>query len=56
MKRVGKPYWIEKPTYTGENWRVVVVDGALVTNHGFQTKLKALKFIKDNKEDSQNAH
>ena len=41
-------FYTEKPRYSGEHWRVVIRDGALVTNHGFTSEEAANEFHKTN--------
>ena len=44
MKAVSKVFQTDKPRYSGEFWRVVIVDGSSVTNHGFTTPEAAQAF------------
>jgi hypothetical protein len=46
-KTVSEVFHIDKPRYTGENWRVVVRAGSSVINHGFRTEEAAETFRKE---------
>lgn len=50
MAGVSQPFYTDKPRYTGENWRVVVISGASAANYGFKTEAEAQAFHNEQKE------
>jgi hypothetical protein len=49
LKHVSKPFYTDKPRYTGEHWRVVVVNGSSAVNHGFRSEAEAQTFHDEQK-------
>lgn len=52
MKHVSPVFYTDKPRYSGEHWRVVIVDGEdkIATNHGFTSEEAAQEFYDEHKE------
>jgi len=48
---VSPVFYTDKPRYSGENWRVVVISGASVANYGFKSEDEAQKFHDEQKEN-----
>jgi hypothetical protein len=50
-ERVSAVFYVEKPRYSGEHWRVIIAKGAFVSNYGFTSEEAAIKFHNENKEN-----
>ena len=57
MKGISPVFFTDKPRYSGEHWRVVIIEGASATNHGFTSEEAANEFrnqnIKENNAQSR---
>jgi hypothetical protein len=54
VKLVSKVFYTDSPRYSGEHWRVVVLNGTSSVNHGFTSEEAAQAFHDEQKETAVN--
>jgi len=45
-------FFTDKPRYSGEHWRVVIIEGASASNHGFTSEEAANEFRNNNLKEN----